>query len=83
MPRTKPPYAPEFRQQMVELVRAGLEPGDVKGLTSCVVQLAGSSSLRRKLAAAAREHVTAHFSVETAVTRICDVYREAIASTRV
>ncbi len=23
MPRTRPPYAPEFRQQMVELVRAG------------------------------------------------------------
>ncbi len=23
MPTTRPPYAPEFRQQMVELVRAG------------------------------------------------------------
>ncbi len=23
MPKTRPPYAPEFRQQMVELVRAG------------------------------------------------------------
>ena len=23
MPRTRPPYAPEFRRQMVELVRAG------------------------------------------------------------
>jgi hypothetical protein len=24
MPRTRPPYAPEFHRQMVELVRAGL-----------------------------------------------------------
>ncbi len=23
MPKTRPPYAPEFRQQIVELVRAG------------------------------------------------------------
>jgi transposase len=26
MPRTRPPYAPEFRLQMVELVRAGRSP---------------------------------------------------------
>ena len=26
MPRTRPPYAPEFRQQMVDLVRAGRKP---------------------------------------------------------
>lgn len=26
MPRTRPPYAPEFRRQMVELVRAGRSP---------------------------------------------------------
>ena len=26
MPRTRPPYPPEFRQQMVELVRAGESP---------------------------------------------------------
>ena len=29
MPRTRPPYAPEFRQQMVELVRAGRTPGEL------------------------------------------------------
>lgn len=29
MPRTRPPYAPEFRRQMVELVRAGRDPTDL------------------------------------------------------
>jgi transposase len=29
MPRTRPPYSPEFRRQMVELVRAGRNPDDL------------------------------------------------------
>jgi transposase len=29
MARTRPPYAPEFRRQMVELVRAGRDPADL------------------------------------------------------
>jgi transposase len=29
MPRTRPPYSPEFRRQMVELVRAGRTPGEL------------------------------------------------------
>jgi transposase len=29
MPKTRPPYPPEFRQQMVELVRAGRTPGEL------------------------------------------------------
>jgi transposase len=29
MPKTRPPYSPEFRQQMVELVRAGRTPEDL------------------------------------------------------
>src|SRR5260370_35743883 len=29
MPKTRPPYSPEFRRQMVELVRAGREPDDL------------------------------------------------------
>jgi len=29
MPHTRPPYAPEFRRQMVELVRAGRDPADL------------------------------------------------------
>ena len=29
MPKTCPPYAPEFRRQMVELVRAGRDPEDL------------------------------------------------------
>ena len=26
MPKTRPPYSPEFRRQMVDLVRAGRDP---------------------------------------------------------
>jgi transposase len=29
MPKTRPPYAPEFRRQMVGLVRAGRDPADL------------------------------------------------------
>ncbi len=29
MPKTRPPYAPEFRCQMVGLVHAGRDPGDL------------------------------------------------------
>jgi transposase len=29
MPKTRPPYAPEFRRQMVELVRAGRSPEEL------------------------------------------------------
>lgn len=29
MPKTRAPYAPEFRRQMIELVRAGRDPADL------------------------------------------------------
>lgn len=29
MPKTRRPYAPEFRRQMIELVRAGRDPDDL------------------------------------------------------
>ena len=29
MPKTHPPYSPEFRRQMVDLVRAGRDPEDL------------------------------------------------------
>ena len=29
MPKTRPPYSPEFRRQMVDLVRAGRSPKDL------------------------------------------------------
>ncbi|CAM3402314.1 transposase [Halomonas lysinitropha] len=29
MPRTRPPYTPEFRQQMIDLVRSGRDPRDL------------------------------------------------------
>ena len=29
MPKTRPPYVPEFRQQMIDLVRAGRDPAEL------------------------------------------------------
>ena len=29
MPKSRPPYSPEFRRQMVDLVRAGRDPDDL------------------------------------------------------
>jgi transposase len=29
MPKTRPPYSPEFRRQIVDLVRAGRDPDDL------------------------------------------------------
>src|SRR3977135_2433497 len=29
MPKTRPPYSPEFRRQMVELVHAGRDPAEL------------------------------------------------------
>ena len=29
MPKTRPPYSPEFRRQMIDLVRAGRSPEDL------------------------------------------------------
>ena len=31
MPRTRPPYSPEFRQQVVELVKTGRTPEELSG----------------------------------------------------
>lgn len=35
MPQTKPPYAPGFRQQMVELVRSGRKPSELSKEFGC------------------------------------------------
>jgi transposase len=38
MPKTHPPYPAEFRQQMVELVRAGRTPGELGRQFECSAQ---------------------------------------------
>ena len=38
MPKSHPPYALEFRQQMIELVRAGRTPGELAGEFECSAQ---------------------------------------------
>jgi len=34
MPRTKPPYPPEFRAEAVRLAQAGIDAGEREGLTT-------------------------------------------------
>lgn len=38
MPKTHPPYAPEFRRQMVELIRAGRVPAELAREFECSAQ---------------------------------------------
>ena len=38
MPATKPPYAAQFRQQMVELVKAGRKPAELQREFGCSAQ---------------------------------------------
>ena len=38
MPQSHAPYAPEFRQQMIELVRAGRNPGELAREFGCSSQ---------------------------------------------
>ncbi len=53
MPKTRPPYAPEFRQQMVELVRAG-RSAEERWLMSAVGQLETFPALSRMSAVGGR-----------------------------
>ena len=38
MAKTRPPYPPEFRQQMIELVRAGKTPAELAREFECTAQ---------------------------------------------
>jgi transposase len=38
MPKSRPPYPPEFRQQMLELVRAGRNPNSLAREFECSAQ---------------------------------------------
>lgn len=38
MPKSRPPYPPEFREQMVELVKAGRNPAELAREFRCSVQ---------------------------------------------
>ena len=57
MPKTRPPYSPEFRRQMVELVRSGRDPTDLarefelsaQAIRNWVVQAGLGEGRREKL----------------------------------
>lgn len=67
MPKTRPPYSPEFRQQMIELVRSGRTPEDLarefepsaQAIRNWVQQSGGLAESRREedLASAEREEL--------------------------
>ena len=73
MPKTHPPYASEYRRQMVELARAGRTPGELSREFECSAQ-ATRNPVRQagrdegRLTTAEREDLhrfcrkTAHFS---------------------
>lgn len=53
----------------------GFTPGDVEGLARRILQLAGASELRERLASAARETAVARFSRPRMGRQVLDVYR--------
>jgi transposase len=64
MPRTRPPYSPEFRRQMVELVRAGRSPQELsrefepsaQAIRNWVRQSGGIAESRREDSLTSAEH---------------------------
>jgi len=58
-----------------------IDPGDVFGLAARIEQLAHDPELRRKLGAAAREHVRQEYSVESMVAAHERLYVEVAADT--
>lgn len=55
-------------------------PGDAGALAAALTRLLGDAELRRKLGAAGRERVLAHFTWERAAIGTVERYREAIAA---
>src|SRR4051794_3733286 len=55
MAKTHPPYAPEFRRQMVELVRAGRDPADLAREFEPSSQAIPSQAIRNWVAQADRQ----------------------------
>ena len=66
MPKTRPPYAPEFRRQIVELARAGRDPTDLarefepsaQAIRNWVMQADLAEGRRKKSAATTESNLT-------------------------
>src|SRR3978361_575583 len=59
MPKTRPPYSPEFRRQMVDLVRAGRSPKDLAREFEPTAQSIGSAAAAADKQEGRREEVVA------------------------
>jgi glycosyltransferase involved in cell wall biosynthesis len=58
------------------------QPGDVAGITECLVRLANSAELRRSLGDSARQRVVQSFSAQRVTDALVDVYRSALAASK-
>ena len=58
MPKSRPPYSPEFRRQLVELVRAGRSPEDLAREFEPTAQSIGSWVARADKLEGRREEAT-------------------------
>lgn len=56
MPKSRPPYPAEFRQQMIELVRAGRSPAELSREFGCTAQVIGLWVRQAKVDAAVPGH---------------------------
>lgn len=67
--------------EVVEDGRTGLlvPPGDARALAAAIRRLIDDDALARRLGAASRAHVAAHFTAQTMVDRVANVYEEALA----
>jgi glycosyltransferase involved in cell wall biosynthesis len=58
------------------------EPGDVAGITDCLVRLGTSQELRTQLGEAARQRVTKDFAAAEVTKALVEIYQTAIAARR-
>jgi transposase len=77
MPKTRPPYSPEFRRHMVDLVRSGRDPSDLarefepsaQAIRNWVIQADGQDSGGAKKPVSAAPAITADEREELARLR--------------
>ena len=72
MPKTRPPYSPEFRRQMVDLVRAGRSPEDLAREFEPTAQSIGAWAIAADKQGGRREEVVAGLaSLNETSWRVC------------
>jgi phenylacetate-CoA ligase len=57
-----------------------MKPGDIEGISECLVTLAKSPDLRARMGRAAHEHIKTHNSIESILEQLLAVYRRVLES---